>query len=119
MCFCKGAAQYRVSENCCRRSLRGVFGFIDVGMIYAENHEPGVKIVRHIGGGAWHRVHAFEGAHLAIVHTVRQISVTVVALPKIAAKDEPPIQAPASFLSDNLVDLHLLSATAGAHSCCG
>jgi hypothetical protein len=42
----------------------------------------------------------------------------VVALPETASKDEPPIQPPAPFLSDNLVDLHLLSAAAGALVTC-
>jgi len=43
---------------------------------------------------------------------------TVVALPETASKDEPPIQAPAPFLSGNFVDLHLLSAAAGARLRC-
>jgi hypothetical protein len=48
----------------------------------------------------------FKGRHVILT--------TVVALPEIASKE----QAPASFLSDNLGALHLLSATAGAYSRC-
>jgi hypothetical protein len=44
---------------------------------------------------------------------LRQIFVTVDALQETASKDVPPIQPPAPFFIGQLVDLHLLSATAG------
>lgn len=56
-------------ENCFRSSLRGVVGLLDVGMIYAENHESRVKIVRHISTGARHWMHAFDrraAKHLSV-----------------------------------------------------
>jgi hypothetical protein len=36
-------------KNGCRRDLGGIVGFLAVSMIDAENDEPGIKVLRHVG----------------------------------------------------------------------